>query len=38
MHQAELGVNLNAKRTRKRVFLAQMEAVVPWDVSARKQI
>jgi IS5 family transposase len=31
MQQAELGVNLNTKRTRKRVFLAQMEAVVPWD-------
>jgi IS5 family transposase len=31
MHQAELGLNLNTKRTRKRVFLAQMEVVVPWD-------
>ena len=30
MKQAELGLNLSTKRTRKREFLAQMERVVPW--------
>ena len=30
MQQAELGLNLSTKRTRKREFLAQMECVVPW--------
>lgn len=30
MQQAELGLNLSTKRTRKRKFLAQMERVVPW--------
>ena len=30
MKQAELGLNLTTKRTRKREFLAQMEGVVPW--------
>jgi IS5 family transposase len=30
MPQAELGLNLSTKRTRKREFLAQMEHVVPW--------
>ena len=30
MQQAELGLNLSTKRTRKREFLAQMERVVPW--------
>lgn len=30
MQQAELGLNLSTKRTRKREFLAQMEQVVPW--------
>ena len=30
MKQAELGLNLTTKRTRKREFLAQMERVVPW--------
>ena len=31
MQQAELGLNLSTKRTRKREFLAQMERVVPWS-------
>ena len=31
MKQAELGLNLTTKRTRKREFLAQMERVVPWS-------
>ena len=30
MKQADLGLNLSTKRTRKREFLAQMERVVPW--------
>jgi IS5 family transposase len=30
MQQADLGLNLSKKRTRKREFLAQMERVVPW--------
>jgi IS5 family transposase len=30
MKQADLGLNLTSKRTRKREFLAQMERVVPW--------
>jgi len=30
MHQADLGLNLSTKRTRKPEFLAQMERVVPW--------
>ncbi len=30
MKQADLGLNLTTKRTRKREFLAQMERVVPW--------
>ena len=30
MKQADLGLNLSAKRTRKREFLEQMERVVPW--------
>jgi IS5 family transposase len=30
MQQADLGMNLSTKRTRKREFLAQMDAVVPW--------
>ena len=30
MKQASLELNLSAKRTRKREFLAQMERVVPW--------
>ncbi|MBT9486999.1 MAG: IS5 family transposase [Rubrivivax sp.] len=30
MQQAELGLNLSTKRTRKREFLAEMERVVPW--------
>jgi IS5 family transposase len=30
MQQADLGLNLSTKRTRKREFLEQMEAVVPW--------
>ena len=28
--QAELGLNLNTRRTRKAVFLEEMELVVPW--------
>jgi IS5 family transposase len=31
MKQAELGLDLSAKRTRKREFLEQMERVVPWS-------
>ena len=31
MKQADLGLNLTTKRTRKREFLAQMERVVPWS-------
>jgi IS5 family transposase len=30
MKQADLGLNLTTKRTRKREFLAQMDCVVPW--------
>ena len=30
MKQADLGLNLTTKRTRKRELLAQMERVVPW--------
>ena len=30
MKQADLGLNLNIKRTRKRQFLDEMNAVVPW--------
>lgn len=30
MKQADLGLNLTTKRTRKREFLAKMERVVPW--------
>ena len=30
MKQADLGLNLTIKRTRKRDFLAEMERVVPW--------
>ena len=30
MKQADLGLNLTTKRTRKREFLAEMECVVPW--------
>ncbi len=30
MKRADLGLNLTAKRARKREFLAQMERVVPW--------
>ena len=30
MKQADLGLNLSAKRTRKRRFLDEMNAVVPW--------
>jgi IS5 family transposase len=30
MKQASLNFNLNAKKTRKQVFLEQMEQVVPW--------
>ena len=30
MKQANLGLNLSLKRTRKRQFLEQMDQVVPW--------
>jgi len=30
MKQASLKLNLNVKKTRKQVFLEQMEKVVPW--------
>ena len=30
MKQADLGLNLTIKRTRKREFLAEMERVMPW--------
>ena len=30
MKQAELGLNLTTKRTRKREFLDEMNLVVPW--------
>ena len=30
MKQANLGLNLDLKRTRKRQFLEQMDQVVPW--------
>ena len=29
--QADLGLNLTTKRTRKREFLDEMERVVPWQ-------
>ena len=31
MKQADLGLNLTTKRTRKREFLDEMERVVPWQ-------
>jgi IS5 family transposase len=31
MQQADLGLDLSAKRTREREFLDQMERVVPWS-------
>jgi IS5 family transposase len=31
MKQADLGLNLSTKKTRKREFLEEMERVVPWD-------
>ena len=31
MKQAELGLKLSTKKTRKRVFLDEMQSVVPWD-------
>ena len=31
MQQADLGLNLTTKRTRKQAFLAEMERVVPWQ-------
>jgi transposase, IS5 family len=31
MKQADLGLNLAIRRTRKREFLAQIERVVPWS-------
>lgn len=31
MKQADLGLNLTTKRTRKRKFLDEMERVVPWQ-------
>ncbi|MBK6866425.1 MAG: hypothetical protein IPG98_00340 [Burkholderiales bacterium] len=30
MKQSDLGLNLSVKRTRKRRFLDEMNAVVPW--------
>lgn len=30
MRQADLGLNLSTKRTRKREFLEQMDRVTPW--------
>jgi len=30
MKQADLGLNLTSKRTRKREFLDEMSRVVPW--------
>ena len=30
MKQADLGLNLSTKRTRKREFLDEMNRVVPW--------
>ncbi|MHA6850441.1 IS5/IS1182 family transposase, partial [Ralstonia pseudosolanacearum] len=30
MKQADLGLNLSTKRTRKREFLEEMARVVPW--------
>lgn len=32
MKQLGLGLNLSAKKTRKREFLEEMERVVPWKV------
>ena len=34
MKQADLGLNLTTKRTRKREFLDEMERVVPWAALA----
>jgi IS5 family transposase len=31
MKQADLGLNLSTKKTRKREFLDEMDRVVPWD-------
>jgi len=31
MKQADLGLNLSVKRTRKREFLKEMQRVVPWS-------
>ncbi len=31
MKQADLGLNLSTKRTRKREFLDEMNRVVPWS-------
>jgi IS5 family transposase len=31
MKQATLDLNLNVRKTRKQVFLDQMDKVVPWD-------
>ena len=31
MKQADLGLNLTTKRTRKREFLGEMDHVVPWQ-------
>jgi IS5 family transposase len=31
MKQASLELNLNVKKTRKQVFLEQMELVLPWN-------
>jgi hypothetical protein len=33
MKQADLGLNLTTKRTRKREFLDVMERVVPWGAA-----
>ena len=30
MKQVSLGLNLSTKKTRKQIFLEQMEQVVPW--------
>lgn len=32
MKQADLGLNLSTKKTRKREFLEEMNRVVPWAV------
>ena len=31
MKQADLGLNLSTKRTRKREFLDEMNLVIPWS-------